>query len=167
MSTLDTEVARTVNILCYVHLHSDTNLTPPPLPSPPLPTLKIPTGDLYFNVVEDKSPYVETLVCKAIEIYTAPTTNDDEDDDDDGLSEKVLGIVEKMFERCYKERTWTHALGIALEAKNIDKVKEILEKCGGVVEEKVREKIYPITQAQCNAKHLTPPPSSHPLPNIG
>ncbi|GMI08303.1 hypothetical protein TrVE_jg10477 [Triparma verrucosa] len=107
--------------------------------------LALGAGDAYFNVVSDKSPYVETLVCKAIEIYTkvsdsSSVADDDVMDDnveDDGLKDKVLGIVEKMFERCYSERTWSHALGIALEAKNIDKVKQILEKCGDSLNEKV------------------------------
>jgi len=108
--------------------------------------LALGAGDAYFNVVSDKSPYVETLVCKAIEIYTKVSDSttgvsedvmDDDAEDDDGLKDKVLGIVEKMFERCYSERTWSHALGIALEAKNIDKVKQILEKCGENLNEKV------------------------------
>ena len=57
--------------------------------------------------------------------------------DDDGLTSKVLGVVEKMFARCYAERTWTHALGIALEARNLDRVKEILDKCGDDLKEKL------------------------------
>ena len=69
-------------------------------------------------------------------------TSDDMDVDDgaadaDGLTAKVLGIVEKMFLRCYAERTWTHALGIALEARNLDRVKEILDKCGDSMPEKL------------------------------
>jgi len=100
--------------------------------------LALGAGDEYFNVVADKNPYIETLVCKAIGIYTKGKGGDDEDDGldgdldedaDDGMSEKVVGVVEKMFERCYVDRQWTHALGIALEAKNIDKVLEIYTRC--------------------------------------
>ena len=32
-------------------------------------------------------------------------------------------------QRCYVDRQWTHALGIALEARNIDKVVEIYTRC--------------------------------------
>jgi len=102
--------------------------------------LALGAGDEYFNVVADKNPYIETLVCKAIEIYTKGKEGDDDGDDDgldldmeedeeDGMSEKVVGVVEKMFERCYVDRQWNHALGIALEAKNIDKVVEIYTRC--------------------------------------
>jgi hypothetical protein len=76
----------------------------PPL-SPPSPP-----PSQYFNVVADKNPYIETLVCKAIEIYTKGKGGDDDgdddgldvdgmdDDEDDGMNEKVVSVVEKMFE---------------------------------------------------------------------
>ena len=116
--------------------------------------LALGAGDKYFNVVAEKTPYIETLVCKAIEIYTKSARGgaDDDDDDDgdaflldddhgrdnqDGMNEKVVEVVEKMFERCYADRQWAHALGIALEAKSIDKVKEVFDRCASNLNEKV------------------------------
>lgn len=43
--------------------------------------------------------------------------------------EKLQSVVQFMFERCYKEGNFEHALGIALEANETDKVNEILDCC--------------------------------------
>ena len=41
---------------------------------------------------------------------------------------RMVAIVERMFERCYNDQAWTQAMGVALEARRLDKVKEVLER---------------------------------------
>mmetsp|Transcript_9882 Transcript_9882/g.17772 ORF Transcript_9882/g.17772 Transcript_9882/m.17772 type:complete len:973 (-) Transcript_9882:69-2987(-) len=42
--------------------------------------------------------------------------------------EKLQNVVHLMFQRCYHDGTYGHALGVAFEARECEKVEEILEK---------------------------------------
>jgi len=42
---------------------------------------------------------------------------------------KLKQVVHLMYERCYADGAYNHALGVALEAREMDKVKEILDIC--------------------------------------
>lgn len=43
--------------------------------------------------------------------------------------EKLHAVVQYMFQKCYRDGTYEHAMGVALEAKEADKVLEILDQC--------------------------------------
>jgi len=86
--------------------------------------------------------YVDCLVGAAVDTYVAKmqklsdggssTQGKDKakDYDDDALPiDKLQAVVQLMFERCYVEQNYEHALGIALEAREAVKVQEILGKC--------------------------------------
>lgn len=40
-----------------------------------------------------------------------------------------------MFERCFTDKKYKHVIGIALESRRLDKVKEAIEKSGEAMEE--------------------------------
>lgn len=97
-------------------------------------------GEKNFDVVHDRSSaYVECLVDAAIDAYvksgnedsgTTNTGDEDMEEDLQGMDQaKLQRVVESMFERCYADHAYTHALGVALEAKKVDKVREVLERC--------------------------------------
>jgi len=43
-------------------------------------------------------------------------------------------VIDKMFHRCFKEKQFKQAIGIALEARRVDKVKEAIEMSGSEME---------------------------------
>ena len=40
----------------------------------------------------------------------------------------MTGIVERMFERCYADGSWNHAMGVALETRRLDQVRACLDQ---------------------------------------
>ena len=99
-------------------------------------------GTQNFDVVNNRtSAYVECLVSAAIDAYVKKQQFENKDteviDIDDKLEEELAAIdskklqqvVQLMFERCYDDDQYTHALGVALEARQEDKVEEILLRC--------------------------------------
>merc|ERR1740124_1855787 len=79
-------------------------------------------------------PYVDCLIGAAMDAYVKhkkPKEDGDDDDDAGELDkEKLRTVVQKLFERCYEGGRYEHALGVALEAMEVDRVVEILERCG-------------------------------------
>ena len=108
--------------------------------------LALESGSEYFNVlcpkVEDVA-YVERLVNAAIGEYvkkrreefdggsSASTTSkkEEEGEDEEELDmDKLQTVVHLMFERCYQDKHYGHALGVAFESMEKDKVEEILDR---------------------------------------
>lgn len=44
-------------------------------------------------------------------------------------------VIDKMFQTCFKDKKFKQAIGIALESRRLDKVKEAMEKSGDAIEE--------------------------------
>mmetsp|Transcript_28178 Transcript_28178/g.87184 ORF Transcript_28178/g.87184 Transcript_28178/m.87184 type:complete len:682 (-) Transcript_28178:2-2047(-) len=82
---------------------------------------------LYFDVTV-RSEYVETLVSRCIDKYIAAHENLD-GTSLNGLDPRLLAIIERMFLRCYQDGEYEHAMGVALEAQHLDKIKEVLVRC--------------------------------------
>eukprot|EP00816_Leptocylindrus_hargravesii_P007844 CAMPEP_0196824882 /NCGR_PEP_ID=MMETSP1362-20130617/92736_1 /TAXON_ID=163516 /ORGANISM="Leptocylindrus danicus, Strain CCMP1856" /LENGTH=1155 /DNA_ID=CAMNT_0042205235 /DNA_START=13 /DNA_END=3479 /DNA_ORIENTATION=- len=91
--------------------------------------LALEAGGEFLNV-HDGSAYTEALITAAMEVYTSSTgTLLVTAATDAALDEaKLLQIVELMLERCYADGKYEHALGIALEARNEGKLREILQR---------------------------------------
>jgi len=87
-------------------------------------------GDL-FQVTE-ASEYVETLIAKCLDRYVELMASKYEDLD--GKAEEVdarlIAVVERMFERCYRDGKYKQALGIAFESRKIDRIKLTIETNG-------------------------------------
>ena len=109
--------------------------------------LALDSGDDNFNVLcpsfKDVA-YVEKLVNAAIGEYVKRKQREfDGDDNNDEAEEekkkeeeeeeeldmnKLHNVVQLMFQRCYADKSYGHALGVAFEAREATKVEEILEK---------------------------------------
>lgn len=90
--------------------------------------LALEAGEEYFNLYE-KSLYNEAMLQAAMEAYTKERANEkkklaaaggkDEVEDEDGEEEeeevldgeKLRQVVEMMFQRCYRDGCYGHALG--------------------------------------------------------
>lgn len=99
-------------------------------------------GSHNFDIINDRSSaYVECLISAAIDAYvkvqkamekTDPDELNNELQEDalaDIDTEKLQDVVQLMFQRCYDDKKYTHALGVALEARQVPKVKEVLDRC--------------------------------------
>jgi len=86
-----------------------------------------------FNVT-GKGEYEETLVSKFIDEYVRLRLEQAEATDNKAVTidPRLESIVMGMFDRCYQEGSFHHALGIAVEARLLDKVEETISKSGDV-----------------------------------
>jgi len=110
--------------------------------------LALDSGDTYFNVLSPSSKdmaYVERLVNAAIgeyvkrkqkefdgvddsDVVEEEKKEDGEDEEEELDMEKLHNVVQLMFQRCYTDGSYGHALGVAFEAREVIKVQEILDK---------------------------------------
>jgi len=76
--------------------------------------------------VSSKSEYVETLIAKCIDEYIRQRNLEAEakEEKERKIDDRLVSIVERMFERCFDAGEYKQAMGIALEARRID----IIEK---------------------------------------
>ena len=44
-------------------------------------------------------------------------------------------IIEKMFNRCFTDKKWKQAIGVALESRRLDKVRDAIEQSNDQIEE--------------------------------
>lgn len=87
----------------------------------------------YFDV-SVKNEYIETLLSKCIDEYTElrrkqlqAATSGGSDQEDIVIDPRMEAIIERMFQRCYRDGCYQQALGIALDAHLITKVREVCE----------------------------------------
>jgi len=83
-------------------------------------TYALGAGDL-FNV-NDSTEYVETTISKCIDFYTKQriTNAEGTKDDHKDIDPRLEAIVNRMFQRCFDDRRYKQAVGIALETRRID-----------------------------------------------
>ncbi|KAK6205246.1 armadillo-type protein [Scheffersomyces amazonensis] len=86
-----------------------------------------------FNI-EEHSQYIETIVSKSINLYNTLSQKKFLDSSIT-IDERLVGIFEKMLEKCIKAKELKLALGIALESYRIDVVERILNHEINVSEE--------------------------------
>eukprot|EP01041_Mallomonas_annulata_P003308 gene3308-6550_t len=77
----------------------------------------------YFNIY-DKNEYVETLLSKCIDEYNE-LRKKQETDPTIVIDPRMENIVEQMFQRCFQDKCFEQAIGIALDTRRIDKVEEV------------------------------------------
>lgn len=74
-----------------------------------------------FNV-NDTTEYVETTIAKCIDFYTKGMqgNTDRQGDDKKEIDPRLETIVNRMFQRCFDDKQYKQAVGIALETRRID-----------------------------------------------
>ena len=95
--------------------------------------------------LNERSQYVETLVHKCIDKYIEKRVAIvDAKAEGVVIDAKMEGVITKMFDRCYQDQQFNQAIGVALESRRLDKVREAIEKSKDI-EEKLS---YTFTIAQ-------------------
>ena len=77
----------------------------------------------YFDIYA-KGEYVETLLAKCIDEYTALRLKQETQADSTVIDPRMEAIIEQMFRRCYADNCFEQAIGIALDTRRGDKVEE-------------------------------------------
>jgi len=101
--------------------------------------LALEAGEAHFDL-QQTSPYVQSLVRAAIDAYVSERLKaigdeKEEPEEDIGISmEQLQAMVYRLLETCCSEGKYDHALGIALEAQETSKLREILVSSGPSVE---------------------------------
>lgn len=80
----------------------------------------------YFDVGA-RTEYVEMLSSKCVDTYIQ--TYRCSSDVHLPLDPRLADVVERMFQRCYADGEFFHAMGIALEAQRLDKIEEVVKQC--------------------------------------
>ena len=105
--------------------------------------LALEAGDK-FNINE-RSQYVETLVHKCIDKYIEKRVAIvDHKEEGIIIDSKMESVIQRMFDRCYEDGQFNQAIGIALESRRLDKVREAIERSNDI-EDKIG---YTFTIAQ-------------------
>jgi 26S proteasome regulatory subunit N2 len=81
----------------------------------------------YFDV-DARTEYVEMLISKCMDTYIK-TYNSPVDAQQIILDPRLANVIERMFQRCYADGEFFHAMGIALEAHRLDKIEEVVKRC--------------------------------------
>lgn len=112
------ELAAAVASKCFFHLEEYSD------------ALRLALGAGEHFDVASKTEYVSTMVSKCIDQYTKQRSafgrEAGSDEAEEEMDPRMEGIVERMFERCYADGEYTQAMGIALEARRLDKVEETI-----------------------------------------
>lgn len=98
--------------------------------------LALEAGEQHFDI-QNKTPYVESLITAALDAYIQERRKLQEEDkapstaNEIGISlDQLQGMVYRLLDTCCEEGRCDHALGIALEAQETSKLKEILMSSG-------------------------------------
>ena len=115
--------------------------------------LALEAGEMFD--LNEKSLYVETLINKCIDKYVK--LRQEIVDSKTGSSTVVIDqkmelVIEKMFNRCFTDKKYKQAIGIALESRRLDKVQEAIEQAHDQVEKMLG---YTFTIAQDIIKSKT------------
>ena len=96
-------------------------------------------GD-YFDIrSSQKSKYVDTLLHCCVDSYIEQRQAvHDKKDPEAQVNPKMEAVVDKLFERCFEDGQYGQAIGLALESRRLDKLRESIEK-SGKLEEKLAE----------------------------
>lgn len=82
-----------------------------------------------FNV-NGHSEYVETTIAKCIDLYTQLRVKaaDTKIEEDVHIDERLINIVDRMFQRCFDDKKFKQAVGIALETRRLDVFEQAILK---------------------------------------
>ncbi|XP_002518109.3 26S proteasome non-ATPase regulatory subunit 1 homolog A [Ricinus communis] len=85
-----------------------------------------------FDVTED-SDYVHTLLAKAIDEYASRKTKAAESNTETAnVDPRLEEIVERMLDKCIEEGKTQQAMGIAIECRRLDKLKQAITESANV-----------------------------------
>lgn len=82
----------------------------------------------YFNIHE-KCEYVDILLSKCIDEYTELRLQQESEGDSSEvfIDPRMESVIEELFKRCYRDGCYEQAMGVALDTRRIDKVREVCD----------------------------------------
>ncbi|GFH20636.1 26S proteasome non-ATPase regulatory subunit 1 homolog, partial [Haematococcus lacustris] len=84
--------------------------------------------------VNEQSEYVQTLVARCLDKYFELRVQQVEQHEEVDIDSRLVAIVERMLDRCCEQGQVEQAVGLALEARRLDKVEEVVGRAAdGVV----------------------------------
>jgi len=98
--------------------------------------LALEAGDMFD--LHTKNQYVDTLINKCIDRYIKlrqEIVDAKSNQQTVQIDPKMEIVIDKMFKRCITDKKYKQAIGIALESRRLDKVKEAIEISNEQVEE--------------------------------
>ena len=115
----DHELAAGLASKCFFHLEEYDDALSSALKSGP-----------YFDITQ-KNQYIDTLLVRCIDKYISQQRMQESfggrgDEEDVGVDPEVEEVVERMFHRCFGDRSYSQAVGLALECRRLDKLEETL-----------------------------------------
>nr|CAG4715876.1 unnamed protein product [Naegleria fowleri] len=78
-------------------------------------------GRLFDVSKQDEDEYVNKIISKCIDTYIQTRQNNGKEDP------RLTDIVERMFDRCIQEGEYKQALGIAIEARRLGKIRQTIK----------------------------------------
>ncbi|KAL8002353.1 putative armadillo-like helical, 26S proteasome regulatory subunit RPN2 [Plasmopara halstedii] len=111
----DRELAAYVASKCFFHLEEYED------------ALRLALGAGKYFDLNTRSQYTDTIIATCIDSYVAVRVKEDLEAEK-LLDPRLTQVVERMFERCYAAGEFRQAMGIALEARRLDQVKECLAR---------------------------------------
>lgn len=93
-------------------------------------TYALGAGDLFD--VNARNEYVDTIIAKCIDFYTQQRVALHENVSTEPIDPRLEAIVNKMIERCLEDGQYRQALGIALETRRMDVVKDSIMRSDDV-----------------------------------
>ena len=99
--------------------------------------LALEAGDTHFDLTNNTTPYVERLTAAALDAYCARTSEQPTAEDatmNHIPIDNLRALVYRMLESACQAGNYQHALGIALEARETDKVEDIIKASNQSVE---------------------------------
>lgn len=133
------EIAAAVASKCFYHLQEYNDSLRLALSAGP-----------YFNIFE-KNEYINTLLSKCIDEYTELRSQQEKDPKSNVVIDpRMESIIEQMFQRCYTDGCFEQAMGIALDARRIDKVEEVLNTAIGSGHEGILRYTFNLCQGARN-----------------
>ncbi|KAL4147647.1 hypothetical protein PRNP1_011401 [Phytophthora ramorum] len=115
----DRELAAYVASKCFFHLEEYED------------ALRLALGAGKYLDLNTRSQYTDTIIATCIDNYVAVRAKEDTEAEK-ALDPRLTHVVERMFERCYAAGEFRQAMGIALETRRLDQVKECLARATDV-----------------------------------
>ena len=110
--------------------------------------LALDSGDKFD--LNERSQYVDKLIIVCFDQYTILKLESLEaakQGENISVDPKMESVINKMFNRCFEDKKYRHVIGVALECRRLDKVREAIEQSGDEMEDNLG---YTYTIAQEN-----------------
>jgi 26S proteasome regulatory subunit N2 len=91
-------------------------------------TFALSAGDKFD--VTSTSEFVQTIISKCIDKYATQCARNFDEDAEESIDPRLADVVNRMFERCFADKEYKLAVGIALETRRMDILQKAIKDSG-------------------------------------